>query len=58
MLQTENRITEHHQDSGLKTRWQDRCARRDTRLTAVPRKASARTKADRDASRAALGAAA
>ena len=40
-----------------KTRWQDRYARRNPCLTAVPRKASARTPPHRDAARAALGAA-
>ena len=53
---TESRKDTRTVDS--KTRWQDRCARRDTCLTAGPRKANTRTKPDRDAARAALGAAA
>lgn len=55
MLQTENRITERYEDSGL----QDRMARPDKRqtcLTAVQGKANTGKKTDRDAARAALGA--
>lgn len=55
MFQTENRITERYEDSGH----QDRMARPDKRhtcLTAMQGKANTRTKPDRNAARAALGA--
>lgn len=51
MLQTENRITERHKDTGL----QDKMARH-TCLTAVQGTANTGTEPDRDATRAALGA--